>query len=56
MKLELCYDSCFAGEKATCKSLSGWVVYLNNRPFIWSSRKQTSNETSTAEAKYISMS
>jgi hypothetical protein len=47
-------DSDFAGDMESCKSTTGYIVYLGNGPIIWYSKLQTLVAQSTAEAEYIS--
>ena len=46
-------DADFAGCKVDKKSTSGGCQFLGDRLVAWSSKKQKSISTSTAEAKYI---
>ena len=48
-------DSDHAGDTVTRRSRSGFVVFLNNAPIYWSSKKQTSCETSTFGSEFIAM-
>ncbi|KAG6538135.1 hypothetical protein ZIOFF_003246 [Zingiber officinale] len=45
-------DSDYAGAE-NAKSTSGYIFYLNNAPFSWSTKKQDVVAQSTAEAEYI---
>lgn len=50
-----CYtDSDYAGDPATRRSTSGYVIMLSGGPITWSSRKQSTIALSTTEAEYIS--
>ena len=48
-------DSDYAGDTVDRKSRTGWLGMVNNCIFSWSSRKQTTLSTSTAEAEYYAM-
>ncbi len=39
----------------TCRSRTGLVVFLNNAPIYWNSKKQTSCETSTFGSEFVAM-
>ncbi|XP_042446326.1 secreted RxLR effector protein 161-like [Zingiber officinale] len=45
-------DSDYAGAE-DAKSTSGYIFYLNNAPFSWSTKKQDVVAQSTAEAEFI---
>ncbi|XP_074567172.1 uncharacterized protein LOC141823861 [Curcuma longa] len=46
-------DSDWAGSYDNCKSITGYVFYLGNVVFTWSSKKQSIVALLTCEAKYI---
>ena len=48
-------DSDWAGEAATARSTSGYVFYLSEAAFAWSSKKQEVVAGSTMEAEYIAL-
>ncbi len=48
-------DADHATDSMTRKSRSGFLVYLNNAPIYWMSRKQTSVETSSHGSKFHAM-
>ena len=48
-------DADHAGESLTRRSRSGFIVFLNNAPIYWSSKKQTSCETSTYGSELVVM-
>ena len=48
-------DSDHAGDLVTRRSRTGFIVFLNNAPIYWSSKKQGSCETSTFESEFVAM-
>ena len=48
-------DSDHAGDSITRRSRTGFIVFLNNAPIYWYSKKQTSCETSSFGAEFIAM-
>jgi hypothetical protein len=51
-----CYvDADHAGDLLTRRSRTGFVVFLNNAPLYWHSKKQTSCETSTFGSEFVAM-
>jgi len=51
-----CYvDADHAGDSVTRKSRTGFVVYLNNAPVYWYSKRQGSIESSTYQAEFTAM-
>ena len=48
-------DADWAGETDTAKSTSGYVFFLSNAAFSWSSKKQEVVAGSTMEAEYIAL-
>ena len=48
-------DSDLAGDIATAKSTRGYVFFLGDAAFSWSSKLQPTTASSTAEAEYISL-
>jgi hypothetical protein len=49
------FDSDYAGDSSNSKSTSGHVFFLSDAAFAWSSKKQSTVATSTAEAEYIAL-
>ena len=49
-------DSDFAGDADTRRSVSGFVIYLNECPVSWQSRGQKSVSLSSTEAEYVAIS
>jgi hypothetical protein len=47
MTMRVFVDSDHAGDLVTRHSRTGFIVFLNGAPIYWSSKKQTSCETST---------
>ena len=48
-------DSDHAGDTVTRRSRTGYIIFLNNAPIYWYSKKQTSIETSSFGAEFIAM-
>ncbi|KAL7528322.1 hypothetical protein ACHAXR_005938, partial [Thalassiosira sp. AJA248-18] len=48
-------DADHAGDNVTRRSRSGFIVFLNNAPIYWMSKKQTSCETSTFGSEFVAM-
>ena len=55
MTLRVYVDSDHAGDLVTRRSRTGFVVFLNGAPIYWSSKKQTSCETSTFGSEFVAM-
>jgi hypothetical protein len=55
MTLCVYVDSNHAGDLVTQRSQTGFVVFLNGAPIYWSSKKQTSCETSTFGSEFVVM-
>ena len=55
MTLRVYVDSDHAGDLVTRRSRTGFVVFLNGAPIYWSSKKQTSCETSTFGSEIVAM-
>ena len=56
LDLKLMVDAEFEGDQDTRKSIMGRIVYLNNTPIGWNSKKMSSVTLSSTEAEYVSMS
>ena len=54
-KMRAHVDSDHAAESVTRRSRTGFIVFLNNAPIYWMSKKQTSCETSTFGSEFIAM-
>ena len=48
-------DSDHAGDTITCRSRTGFIVYLNSSPIFWFSKKQGGIETSSFGSEFIAM-
>jgi len=55
MKMRVFVDSDHAGESLTRRSRTGFIVFLNNAPIYWMSKKQASCETSTFGSEFVAM-
>ena len=55
MTMRIFVDSDHAGDLVTRRSRTGFVVFLNCAPIYWSSKKQTSCETSTFGSEFVAM-
>ena len=49
-------DSDFAGDADTRRSVSGYVIYLNDSPIAWRSKGQKSVTLSSTESEYVATS
>ena len=54
-RMRVYVDSDHAGESVTRRSRTGFLVFLNNAPIYWLSRKQGSCETSTFGSEFVAM-
>ena len=48
-------DADHAGDTVTRRSRTGFIIYLNSAPIYWSSKKQTSVESSSFGSEFIAM-
>jgi hypothetical protein len=55
MTMRVFVDADHAGDLLTRCSRTGFIVFLNGAPIYWSSKKQTSCETSTFGSKFVAM-
>ena len=55
MTMRVYVDSNHAGDVLTRRSRTGFVVFLNQAPIYWKSKKQTSCETSTFGSEFVAM-
>ena len=55
MTMRVYVDSEHAGDLITRHSCTGFIVFMNNAPVYWSSKKQGSCETSTFGFEFITM-
>ena len=54
-KIRAFVDSDHAGDSVTRRSRTGFIVFLNNAPIYWTSKKQGSIETSSFASEFIAM-
>ena len=55
MTMRVFVDSDHAGDTVTRRSRTGFVVFLNQSPIYWYSKKQGSCETSTFGSEFVAM-
>jgi hypothetical protein len=55
MTMRVYVDADHAGDLLTRRSRTGFIVFLNGAPIYWSSKKQTSCETSTFGSEFVAM-
>jgi hypothetical protein len=55
MTMRVFVDADHAGDQVTCRSRTGFIVFLNKAPIYWSSKKQNSCETSTFGSEFVAM-
>ena len=55
VKMSVFVDADHAGDKVTRRSHSGILIYLNNAPIDWYSKKQNTVESSTFGSEFIAM-
>lgn len=55
MTMRVFVDADHAGDLITRRSRTGFIVFLNNSPIYWSSKKQNSCETSTFGSEFVAM-
>ena len=55
MSMRVFVDADHAGDLITCRSRTGFIVFLNGAPIYWSSKKQNSCETSTFGSEFVAM-
>ena len=48
-------DANHAGDKVTRRSQTGFIIYLNNSPIVWFSKKQNTCESSTFGSEFMAM-
>jgi hypothetical protein len=53
--MRLFCDADFAGDKKTRRSRTGYILYINNAPVSWLSKRQTTVETSVFGAEFVAM-
>lgn len=56
VKLDAWSDADWARDKGNRRSRSGYVLYVNSGPIIWSSKLHTSTALSTAESEFVALS
>ena len=55
VKMSVFVDADHAGEKVTRSSHTGILIYLNNAPINWYSKKKNTVESSTFGSEFIAM-
>ncbi len=55
MNMRVFVDADHAGDLVTRRSRTGFIVFLNAAPIYWTSKKQTSCETSTFGSEFVAM-
>jgi hypothetical protein len=51
-----CYvDADHAGDKVTCRSRTGIIIFLNNAPIVWYTKKQNTVETSSFGSEFVAL-
>ena len=55
MTMRVFIDADHAGDLITRQSRTGFVIFLNNLPIYWSSKKQNSVETSTFGSEFVAI-
>jgi hypothetical protein len=55
MTMRVFVDINHAGDQLTCRLRTGFIIFLNNAPIYWSSKKQNSCETSTFGSEFVAM-
>jgi len=48
-------DADHAGDRKTRRSRTGYIIFLNNAPIIWFSKRQTTVETSVFGSEFVAM-
>ena len=56
LRLTCFTDSDWAGDADTRKSISGWIIFIQDNPICWGSRQQRITAGSSTEAEYIGIS
>ena len=55
MNMRVYVDSDHAGDTVTLRSITGFNIFLNSASIYWSSKKQTSCETSSFGSEFCAM-
>jgi hypothetical protein len=51
-----CYvDADHAGDKLTCRSRTGILIYINNAPIVWYTKKQSTVKTSSFGSEFVAL-
>ena len=56
LNLHILVDAKFGGDVENCKSIMGWLIYLNNALIGWGSKSMSGVTLSSTKAEYVSMS
>ena len=54
-KMTFCNDSDHASNTVTRHSRTGFIIFLNSSPIYWTSKKQTSGDTSSFGSEFCAM-
>ena len=55
MNITVFVDADHAGDRATCRSFTGILIYVDRAPTIWFSKKQNTVETSTFGSVFVAV-
>ena len=53
--MRMLVDSDHAGDQVTCRSRTGFLVFLNNALIYWTFKKQTTIETSSFGSEFMAL-
>ena len=55
VNVTVCVDADHVGNRATCCSFTGILIYVNRAPIIWYSKKQNTVESSTFSSEFVAI-